>query len=263
MMKQYPISVFIVTLNEAENIERVLRSVDFADEVIVVDSGSTDNTVALAEALGAKVVFNEWPGYAKQKQFAMQLCKHDWVLNLDADEEVTPELARQYQSLINQDKYVSVRCTREDLFIGQKMSPWTKKPNNNRLYRKSLSNFDATRLVHESADVDGKEIFIKASLIHYGYGTIEVLTDKNNQYSSLKAQEKFSKNKSYSLVKLVTIFPLIFIKEYIFQRKLFSGIRGFTLSIMLAYYAFIKEAKLYELHHTSNQMKDKNEKDEF
>ena len=261
-MSKSPISVFIVTLNEEKNIERALRSVRFADEVIVVDSGSSDNTVALAENMGANVIFNEWPGYAKQKQFAMQLCKHDWVLNLDADEEITSELARKYQSLVNQDKYVSVRCTRDDLFIGQKMSSWTKKPNNNRLYRKSLSNFDTSRFVHESADVDGKEIFIKESLTHYGYGSIEVLTHKNNQYSSLKAQEKFSKSKPYSLIKLVTIFPLIFIKEYLFQRKLFSGVRGFTLSIMLAYYAFIKEAKLYELHHISAQKQDKKNKDE-
>lgn len=255
-MSKSPISVFIVTLNEENNIQRAIRSVSFADEVIVVDSGSSDNTVALAESLGAKVIFNEWPGYAKQKQFAMQLCKHDWVLNLDADEEVTKALADKYQELVNQEQYASVRCTRDDLFIGLKMSSWTKKPNNNRLYRKSLSNFDTSRFVHESADVDGKEIFIKESLTHYGYGSIEVLTDKNNQYSSLKAQEKFSKNKYYSLVKLITIFPLIFIKEYIFQRKLFSGVRGFTLSIMLAYYAFIKEAKLYELHHTSTQTND-------
>lgn len=121
-MSKSPISVFIVTLNEENNIQRAIRSVSFADEVIVVDSGSSDNTVALAESLGAKVIFNEWPGYAKQKQFAMQLCKHDWVLNLDADEEVTKALADKYQELVNQEQYASVRCTRDDLFIGLKMS---------------------------------------------------------------------------------------------------------------------------------------------
>ena len=250
-MGKHLISVFIVTLNEEKNISRALHSVDFADEVIVVDSGSVDQTVAIATQLGAKVIYNPWSGYAKQKQFAMGLCRHDWVLNIDADEEVTPELAQRYQELIKQDKFASIRCLRDDIFLGGKMSPWTKKPNNNRLYRKSLASFDDSQLVHESADVQGEEIFIKQTLTHYGYGSIEVLTDKNNQYSSLKAQEKFSKNKRYSLLKLVLIFPLVFIKEYLFQRKMFSGVRGLTLSIMLAYYAFIKEAKLYELHLTS------------
>lgn len=245
-MKKSPISVFIVTLNEEKNLPKVLKSVDFVDEIIVVDSGSSDNTVAIAQSFGATVVMNPWPGYAKQKQFAMELCRHDWVLNLDADEEVTPALAQRFKELITQDKYTNIRCLRDDIFIGKSLSSWSKKPNNNRLYRKSLAIFDDSRLVHESATVQGKELFIDQVLIHYGYGNIERLTDKNNQYSSLKSREKFVKSKKFSLVKLLLIFPLVFIKELIFQRKIFSGTRGFILAIMMAYYAFLKEAKLYE-----------------
>ena len=246
-MKKLPISVFIVTLNEEKNIATALQSVNFADEIIVVDSGSSDRTVAIAQGLGATVVVNSWPGYAKQKQFAMGLCRHDWVLNHDADEEVTPAIAERFKELVTQDKYVNIRCLRDDIFMGEALSSWSKKPNNNRLYKKSLACFDSSRLVHESATVEGKELFISETLTHYGYGNIEVLTHKNNLYSSLKSQEKFDKNKNFSIIKLLFIFPLVFIKELLFQRKIFSGKRGFILSIILAYYAFMKEAKLYEL----------------
>jgi len=121
------------------------------------------------------------------------------------------------------------------------------------LYKRSKSFFDDSRLAHESATVNGKEIFINETFDHFGYGSIETLTSKNNIYSSLKANEKFVKGKRYSNVKLITVFPLVFIKEYFFQRKIFSGKRGFILAIMGAYYAFIKEAKLFENHQLNNK----------
>ncbi|MCO7227310.1 glycosyltransferase family 2 protein [Pleionea sp. CnH1-48] len=241
-----PISVFIITLNEEKNIRRVLESCCDMDEIIVVDSGSTDSTVSIAKEFTDKVSFNEWPGYAKQKDYAMSLCSNEWVLNLDADEELTPELIEQFRKTISDDHYDAVRSQRNDIFIGKALSDWTKKPNNCRLYRKQAAHFDTTRLAHERADISGKELFVKEAFNHYGYGNIETITNKNNLYSSLKAQEKFDKGKSYSILKLLLVFPLIFTKTYIFQRHIFSGMRGFIISIMTAYYLFIKEAKLYE-----------------
>lgn len=243
-----PISVFIVTLNEAKNIERVIRSCSRMDEIIVVDSGSTDGTIERAKNLGATVSHNDWPGYAKQKAYAMGLCKNEWVLNLDADEELNEPLVNAFERLIANDAINAVRCQRRDLFMNAWPSALTKKPNNRRLYRKSKAHFDDSRLVHESADVDGKEVFIKEHFDHYGYDTLEVITAKNNDYSSLKALEKFQKGKKPSYLKLVLVFPLIFIKTYLLQRHCFSGMRGFVMSIATAYYLFIKEAKLYQLH---------------
>jgi len=248
-----PISVFIITKNEEEHIEKTLKSVSLFDEVILVDSGSTDSTLDIAKRYGAKIYTHSWQGYAKQKQYAMSLCSNEWVLNLDGDEQVNPSLINAFKEIIEQDKADSVRFWRNDIFIDKPLSTWSKKPNNHRLYKRSKSFFDDSRLAHESATVNGKEIFINETFDHFGYGSIETLTTKNNNYSSLKANEKFAKGKRYSNVKLITIFPLVFIKEYFFQRKIFSGKRGFILAIMGAYYAFIKEAKLFENHQLNNK----------
>ena len=248
-----PVSVFIITKNEEEHIEKTLKSVSLFDEVILVDSGSTDSTLDIAKRYGAKIYTHSWQGYAKQKQYAMSLCSNEWVLNLDGDEQVNPSLINAFKEIIGQDKADSVRFWRNDIFIGKPLSTWSKKPNNHRLYKRSKSFFDDSRLAHESATVNGKEIFINETFDHFGYGSIETLTTKNNIYSSLKANEKFAKGKRYSNVKLITVFPLVFIKEYFFQRKIFSGKRGFILAIMGAYYAFIKEAKLFENHQLNNK----------
>jgi glycosyltransferase involved in cell wall biosynthesis len=248
-----PVSVFIITKNEEEHIEKTLKSVSLFDEVILVDSGSTDSTLDIAKRYGAKIYTHSWQGYAKQKQYAMSLCSNEWVLNLDGDEQVNPSLINAFKEIIEQDKADSVRFWRNDIFIDKPLSTWSKKPNNHRLYKRSKSFFDDSRLAHESATVNGKEIFINETFDHFGYGSIETLTTKNNNYSSLKANEKFAKGKRYSNLKLITIFPLVFIKEYFFQRKIFSGKRGFILAIMGAYYAFIKEAKLFENHQLNNK----------
>ncbi|MCH4296064.1 glycosyltransferase family 2 protein [Shewanella sp. 3B26] len=243
-----PISVFIITKNEEKHLAKTLASVQCMDEIILVDSGSTDKTLEIAREYGATVYHQDWLGYAKQKQHAMSLCKHEWVLNLDGDEAITPELVSAFKEIMTQDKADSVRFWRNDIFIGEPLSRFSKKANNHRFYKKSKSHFDGSRMAHESATVDGKEIFIDLAFNHYGYDSISAITTKNNTYSTLKAKEKYTKGKGYSLAKLVLIFPLVFIKEYIFQRKLFSGKRGFILSIMEAYYAFMKEAKLFEFH---------------
>ncbi len=248
-----PISVFIITQNEEKYIEKTLKSVSLFDEVILVDSGSTDSTLDIAKRYGTKIYTHSWQGYAKQKQYAMSLCSNEWVLNLDGDEAINQNLIDAFEVILQQDKADSVRFWRNDIFIDKPLSCWSKKSNHLRLYKKSKSFFDASRLVHESATVDGTEIFINETFDHFGYGTIETLTMKNNNYSSLKASEKFSKGKKFSNIKLFTIFPLAFIKEYFFQRKIFSGKRGLILAVINAHYAFIKEAKLFENHQLNNK----------
>ena len=237
-----------MTKNEEEHIGKALSSVACMDEVIVVDSGSTDRTVEIAKSFGAKVYTQEWMGYAKQKQYALSLCTHNWVLNLDGDEVVNDDLIKSLQAVMKKNEADSVRFWRNDIFIGKSLSKWSKKPNNHRFYKRDKAHFDESKLVHESATVKGKETFINQKFDHYGYNSVEAITSKNNKYSSLKADEKLVQKKQFSYVKLVTIFPLVFVKEYFIQRKVFSGTRGFILSIMDAYYSFIKEAKLYEHH---------------
>ena len=246
LISKLPISVFIVCFNEEANMRRVLESCLDMAEIVVVDSGSTDQTVEIAKQYTDKVVYNEWPGYAKQKAFAMSLCENEWVLNLDADEELLPPLVKRFAEVIEADEYTSVRSQRNDIFINQVFSSLTKKPNSRRLYKKSKATFDTSRLAHESADIEGKELFVKEVFHHYGYNEIIPIVDKNNLYSTLKAQEKFDRGKAFSCLKLLLVFPLIFIKAYILQGFAFSGMRGFIQSVNIAHYAFLKEAKLYE-----------------
>lgn len=257
-MKKAAISVFIITLNEENNIARAIESAQFCDEIIVVDCGSKDKTLEIIQSYGIKPIHNDWPGYAKQKQFAMEQCKNDWVFNLDADEEISLSLSKKLTQIIKQDEYTSIRCARKDVFISKPPPNWTKKANNLRCYRKSMAQFNPKQLVHESASVKGKEIYVKQFLIHYGYDDIHRLTDKKNSYSSLKAKEKHHRKKKFSLVKLLLIFPIVFIQQWIFNRKIFFGVRGIILSVIQAHYAFIKEAKLYELgENKRHETKDK------
>ena len=254
-MRKIPVSVFIITQDEEKNIERVLDSVKNFDEIVVVDSGSQDRTVEIAKQKNAKVVFNAWEGFARQKQFAMELCKNEWVFNLDADEEMTDSVFNEIKKIIQQDEFSSARFFRNDILIGKKMPVFMRLPNHVRLYKKSMAAFEPEDLVHETAKVSGKEKQVKTDFMHYGYDAIDVLIDKNNSYSSLKAQEKFKKNKSPSLLKLVTIVPLEFIRKFFFQRYFLYGLRGVILAMVNANYAFLKEAKLFELH-----MRSKNNK---
>ncbi len=243
-----PISIFIVTLNEEENLKRLLPSLSSFNEIIIIDSGSTDNSVEVAKSFGAKVTFNEWPGYAKQKQFAMSLCSNDWVMNLDADEYIPEELLPIIKSTVSNGQYTSAKFARCDYFLGKPMPKACSLFSNVRLYKKSEASFDESFLVHESATVKGKQAFIKTPFLHFGYDNIDTLAAKLNDYSTLKAKEKFIKNKKASKLKLALIFPLEFLRKLIFQRFILFGFRGFILSALYAHYAFIKEAKLYGLH---------------
>ncbi|MCU7554819.1 glycosyltransferase family 2 protein [Alteromonas sp. ASW11-19] len=239
-----PVSVFIVAQNEESNITRLMRSLTHFDEVVVVDSGSTDDTPAIARQHGAKVFHQTWLGFAAQKQWAMEQCKNDWVLNLDADEVVTAEMFKAIAEVIKDANVDAVRFNRNDLFLGKMPPKWMKKPNNVRLYRRAKAKFDTTQKVHESARVDGREIHVKASFDHYGYNDIATLVLKFNHYSSLKAKEKYQRGKRGSLIKLSLICAIEFWRKYLLQRHFTFGVRGFILSILNAHYAFLKEAKL-------------------
>ncbi len=241
-------SVFIITKNEESNIKRVIASCSNFDEVLVVDSGSDDKTVDYARSLGATVIFNEWQGYAKQKEFAMSQCQNEWVLNLDADEELTPELIGKISEVVKENKYDFVRCYRNDLFLGKFFNSIVHKPNNHRIFRKSSAKYRLSDLVHEGPDFEGRELKISEYFNHYGYNNIEALSKKYELYSSLKAREKYDKGKKYSTVKILLIAPLTFIKVFFFQRYFLAGIRGYIFSKLQAQYALLKEAKLYEKH---------------
>lgn len=239
------ISVYIVTKNEEHNIERAISSVKGLGEVVVVDSGSTDKTVEIARKCGAKVSHNDWQGMAQQKEHAKNLCANKWVLNLDADEEVSPELKSEIIDVVKRTDIAGANIPIEEYFLGYPIHRKTKKNSHVRLFKRDKGAYGHERF-HETPTVEGKVIDLKGGIRHYGETSIEVKVSKVNLYSSGKAIDKFEKGKSYSVLKLILIMPLAFIKSYVLKRNFLNGVRGFIGSMINAFYAFLKEAKLYE-----------------
>ena len=241
------ISVFIVTKNEENNLPRLLNSVKNFKEIIVVDSGSDDKTVDIAKSYGAKVYTKVWEGYSKQKQFALEKCTCDWVLNMDADEELSFDLIHEISELIQNALIDGVRFIRDDLFINSKTPTRLKKRSNLRLYRRNRAKFRPDKLVHESASVNGKIVTAKHSFVHHGYNDVSSLIAKTNDYSKLKATEKHQHAENASIFKLVLIFQIELFRKLIIQRMIFWGKRGLIRATIDAFYAFQKEAKLHEI----------------
>lgn len=244
------ISVYLVTLNEARYLDEVLASVNGADEIIVVDSGSTDGTVAIAELHGAIVIHQDWLGFAAQKSFALQQCSHEWVLNLDGDEVLPAGALDQLRQLATSNRADGYWLKRDDWWFGGKL-PGAKRYKFCRFYRKSKAFWDVTQHVHEHIRIDGFTKKTGITLKHYGYDTVHGYMAKLNSYSALKAKVRSERNRPVSLARLLTIYPLMFIKFYILRGMLFSGLRGFVKAHIDAFHFFLTEAKLYEQHYRS------------
>jgi len=246
-----PISAYVITCNEEAYIEQVLASLNHFDEVIVVDSGSTDNTVNIANAQGARVIHQDWLGYAKQKKFALEQCKHNWVINIDGDEILSQQNIKEIKEAINLDKADAFRLRFDDLLWGDSLSHHSRKRSIIRVFKRNCVTYPVERLVHENVllNKDSRVLSISSLVTHYGYNSTQVLSKKLNRYSSLKAQEKYKALKLPSVTKLFLVYPLAFIKIYLFRKMFLSGVRGVIISHLEATYAFLKEAKLFELTH--------------
>ena len=238
-------SVYIICQNEEQHIQRVLESVKDFDEIIIVDSGSNDQTLNIAKCYTKKIYHQSWLGYAAQKEFAKNLCTHEWVLNLDADEYLSPELKNEIIQTIQNNKVDALNIKISSIFLQQFNSKWCKFNRRIRFFKKAVGVYPE-KLVHESIIITGKIKNADAFIYDYGTQTLDTQIKKMNLYSNLRADEKFTKNKRYSTAKLIFTFPIAFLKSYIIKRNFLNGIRGFIGSINNAFYAFLKEAKLYE-----------------
>lgn len=248
MTAKIPVSVFLVTLNEGNYLDETLAALKDFDEIILVDSGSTDQTLEIAARHQVTVVHQDWLGFARQKNYAMSLCKHDWVMNIDGDETLAADMPAAIAQLIKNPEFNGYRLFFDDLFWGQSMSRYSAKRSIIRLFRKDCASYPLNRKVHENLVMakDSKVGRVPGLVRHYGYNTTEGLMSKQNKYSSLKAEEKFLAGKKASLLKLSVIFPLTFIKSYLLKKMFLSGKRGLTYAYIEALYAFMKEAKLFE-----------------
>lgn len=254
MMNKIPCSVYIVTLNCGQWLQDTLTSVQDFAEVIILDSGSTDNTYEIAQSFAnVKIMHQDWLGYAQQKNHALQYCQYDWVLNLDGDETLSAGLKQEIIQTIEDNQLDGLIIPINDVFLGVANSQYTKKHAKTRFFRKEKGQYDLTNFAHENIIVQGNLAKAQHDIYHYGEQSIFIKVAKNNQYSNLKALEKFEKGKKPSLLKLVLVMPLTFFKSYIIRRSCLNGWRGFVNSMINAFYAFLKEAKLFEHYIDKNK----------
>jgi glycosyltransferase involved in cell wall biosynthesis len=254
-----PVSVFIITKNEEANIARVLDNLkDFA-EVIVVDSGSADKTLSIAESYdNTKVSFNAWPGFGKQKAHAMSLCSNDWVLNLDADETLSDEMIQAIKVFIQQDQKVALRCVRILYRWGRKPRSFGREEKLIRLFRRRSGHYDI-RQVHESITVDGEISESPAAILHHENLTYSQRIEKTVFYARLKARDKFERGDKVSFALVLLIFPLAFIRCYIFKGHFLDGLQGILTSVNVAFYNYMKYVNLWDMNTRAQQEASKRE----
>lgn len=244
-----PLSLAIICLNEEANIERCIRSVPFADEVIVVDSGSRDATVEIAKSLGAKVFVETWRGFRDQKRRATDLCRNEWVLSLDADEALSPEAAREIETLLSSPKlgsatgYESPRLTWN---LGRWIRHGGWYPDRQlRLYDRRQSRWEGGEHVHERVRSRVTQR-LEHPIRHWPFATLAVQVETNNRYSTLGAAEQARKGKKFSVLKLVFKPLSKFFETYVVKKGFLDGLPGFIISVGAAYSIFLKFAKQWE-----------------
>lgn len=242
------LSVTIITRNEASNIPQAISSVAWADEIVVVDCGSTDATVATAEGLGARVLHREWHGFAEQKNFAADQTTHDWILSLDADERVTPALAGEIRALLASDPpEAGYRIPRVSWYLDRWIRTTDWYPNLQlRLYDRRRGRWKARR-VHESVHVTGTVSRLTHPLEHRPYEDVAHHLDTMNRYTTLAARELYDEGRRSGLGPILTLPVAAFVRNYVLRRGFLQGSTGFVISSLNAYYVFLKFVKLWEL----------------
>ncbi|WP_158944011.1 glycosyltransferase family 2 protein [Granulicella sp. S190] len=252
------LSVAIITLNEEANLARTLASVQFADEIIVVDSGSTDRTLEIAASFKAKLFLEPWQGFARQKNFAIERCTSPWILSLDADETLTPELQSEIGALLSAspsaDAYL---LRRRNLFLGRWMRHGGYYPDTHlRLFRRHSANFApparfTDRPVHETITLDGTIETLKHDIIHHAYPTLESYIETLNRYSTLGAQTVIEKGHTsrslFALLNNVLILPtLTFFQNYLLRLGFLDGREGLLLHLYHSTYTSWRYAKAWQ-----------------
>lgn len=256
------LSVTIITLNAATQLADCLASVQFADEIIVVDSGSTDATVAIATQYGAKVMHQEWLGFGRQKQFAVSQASHDWVLCLDADERVTPQLAQSLQTVLHtaaesQPTAFAFRFPRCNRFLGRYLRHGEGYPDwSLRFFHRHYARWSEDA-VHEkvilSSNASQAIGELQGDLLHDSAETISSYLTKQNRYTSLAAEMAFQAGKRSSATQICLSPILRFIKFYLIRQGWRDGIPGLIHILIGCFNSLSKYAKLYELQQEKNQ----------
>jgi glycosyltransferase involved in cell wall biosynthesis len=245
------VTVTIITRNEAAHIEAALRSVAWADERIVVDAESTDDTVALAEPLADRVVVRRWTGYADQKNVAAGLATHDWILSLDADERVTPALAREVRATLAAPTGQGYRIARVTWHLGRWIRSTDWYPDwQLRLYDRRTGRWPPRR-VHESVAVEGSVGRLRGEIQHYAYRDLSHHLATIDRYTTLAAQDLAEAGHRTGPARIAAHTCAAFLRNYALRRGFRDGAPGLLVSLMNTHYVFMKLAKLWELQHVA------------
>lgn len=238
----------IITRNETAHIAAALESVSFADEIVVVDSESTDDTAAIARRFTDRVIVRPWPGYVAQKNFAASQASHDWILSLDADERVSPSLADEIQHLLKTDPpAVGYRVPRVTFHLGRWLRSTDWYPDRQlRVYDRRRATWTG-RLVHESVRADGPVRTLDGELLHYAYRDIAHHVQTMDRYTTLAARQMHEDGRRAGWLDLLVRPRLAFFRNYILRGGFRDGMPGLIVSMMNAHYVGLKFAKLWEL----------------
>ncbi|OGF47171.1 MAG: hypothetical protein A2231_09450 [Candidatus Firestonebacteria bacterium RIFOXYA2_FULL_40_8] len=242
------ISAVIITKNEEANIADCLQTLDFVNEIIIVDSDSNDKTVHIAGGYTKKIFNRKWDGYASQKNFGISKAKNEWILSIDADERVSEELKEEIKSLaFDKEGYL---LPIKNYFLGSWLKYGGQYPDYHlRLFKKSKGKFSyGVKEVHETVNIDKKIIKkLQNPMLHYSYNSVSAYFHKFNSYTFLEAAGRFKRNKKPSWYGLFLRPSFRFIKYYIMKLGIMDGVRGLLFHLFSSFYVFSSELKLFEM----------------
>ncbi|SNR15671.1 glycosyltransferase family 2 protein [Tenacibaculum jejuense] len=247
-MHKHKISAALITFNEEENIARTLEKLVWCDEIVVIDSYSSDATLEICESFGAKVFQKKFNGYGEQKRYLVSKCTYDWVLSIDADEVLTNDLIDEIKLEFNQDTvpHKAYFLNRKHVYLGKVFEyGYLKNTPVLRLFNKNHAEF-SNKKVHETVEYNGSKGRFKNFFYHYTATSVEQINLKKNRYASLVSEEYFKKNKRVNLLFLVFKYPFTFFKEYVIRGNMFNGYEGYVWSTYIAEYSVLKYLKLME-----------------
>lgn len=260
-----PLSAVLITLNAEQQLSAALKSLQFCNDIVVVDSHSTDNTVELAKQFGARVIQQTWLGFGPQKQFAVAQANNDWVLCLDADEQITPELETNIRSAIAQAKQdllpnnvAGFEMPRCNYFLGRYLRYGEGYPDySRRLFNRRMANW-STDAVHEKVQLQTSGVLfekIAGDLLHNSAESLASYLGKQNRYTSIQAEKLAAEGKWPNTAKLL-LSPIVrFIKFYVIRKGFLDGWPGFVHITTGCFNSFIKYAKTREIMQGKNRLK--------
>jgi len=248
MVEKVPVSVYVLTYNNRRTIERCLNSLHWAEELVIVDSFSTDGTYETCQRYTDKIFRREWKGHGNQYQYAADLTKNDWIMFVDADEEIPPELAEEIQTELARgarglDGFIVYRRT---YYLGRWIRYGGWYPDYEiRLYRRDKGRWEGG--LHAKVVLNGEVGSLKNQYLHYTYRDISDQIQTIDKYSRMAAEDLFQSGEKFSLFRLLFHPPFRFIKEYVMKSGFRDGLPGLIIVVSTMYYVFIKYAKLWEL----------------